>query len=205
MPTLKHENTLRASGFRVIAGVDEAGRGPLAGPVCVAAVVLPENFRHRVLNDSKQLNESTRERLYEEITGDDRIRWHCVCIDVAVIDRINILQATWEGMRSAAMALDPKPDAVLIDGKPVKQYPLHHVALVKGDSLSYSIAAASIIAKVTRDRLMVALAQAHPEYGFECHKGYPTPAHLAALRKHGPCPHHRRTFAPVAQLEFDLA
>jgi len=205
MPTLDHENALRASGFRVVAGVDEAGRGPLAGPVCVAAVILPEDFTHPVLNDSKQLSEAKRERLYDEITNDARIRWHCVSIAPEEIDRINILQATWQGMRRAALALDPRPDAVLIDGKPVKQFPLHQMALVKGDSLSYSIAAASIIAKVTRDRIMVEMARGHPEYGFEIHKGYPTPAHLAALKKHGPCPHHRRSFAPVARLELDLA
>lgn len=205
MPTLDHENTLRASGFRIVAGIDEAGRGPLAGPVCVAAVVLPDDFTHPVLNDSKQLTEAKRERLYDEITGDSRIRWHCVSIEVEEIDRINILQATWLGMRRSALALDPRPDAVLIDGRPVKQYPLHQVALVKGDSLSFSIAAASIIAKVTRDRIMIAMAQQHPEYGFEIHKGYPTPAHLAALKKYGPCAHHRRSFAPVAQLELDLA
>lgn len=205
MPTIDHENTLRAAGFRIVAGIDEAGRGPLAGPVCVAAVVLPEDFSHAVLNDSKQLSEVKRERLYEEITSDARIRWHCVCIEPEEIDRINILQATWEGMRRAALGLQPVPDAALIDGKPVKRFPLHHVALVKGDSLSYSIAAASIIAKVTRDRLMVAMARQHPEYGFEIHKGYPTPAHLAALRQHGPCPHHRRSFGPVSQLELDLA
>ena len=205
MPTLDHENTLRAAGFRIVAGIDEAGRGPLAGPVCVAAVVLPEDFTHPVLNDSKQLSEVKRERLYEEITADARIRWHCVSVAPAEIDRINILQATWEGMRRAALALKPVPDAVLIDGKPVKKYPLHQVALVKGDSLSYSIAAASIIAKVTRDRLMVAMARRHPEYGFEIHKGYPTPAHLAALRQHGPCVEHRRSFGPVAQLELDLS
>lgn len=205
MPTIDHENTLRAAGFRIVAGIDEAGRGPLAGPVCVAAVVLPEDFSHAVLNDSKQLSEVKRERLYEEITSDARIRWHCVSIEPEEIDRINILQATWEGMRRAALGLLPVPDAALIDGKPVKRFPLHHVALVKGDSLSYSIAAASIIAKVTRDRLMVAMARQHPEYGFEIHKGYPTPAHLAALKQHGPCPHHRRSFGPVAQLELDLA
>lgn len=205
MPTIDHENTLRAAGFRIVAGIDEAGRGPLAGPVCVAAVVLPEDFSHAVLNDSKQLSEVKRERLYEEITSDTRIRWHCVSIEPDEIDRINILQATWEGMRRAALGLQPVPDAALIDGKPVKRFPLHHVALVKGDSLSYSIAAASIIAKVTRDRLMVAMARQHPEYGFEIHKGYPTPAHLAALRQHGPCPHHRRSFGPVSQLELDLA
>lgn len=205
MPTIDHENTLRAAGFRTVAGIDEAGRGPLAGPVCVAAVVLPEDFSHAVLNDSKQLSEVKRERLYDEITSDTRIRWHCVSIEPDEIDRINILQATWEGMRRAALGLQPVPDAALIDGKPVKCFPLHHVALVKGDSLSYSIAAASIIAKVTRDRLMVAMARQHPEYGFEIHKGYPTPAHLAALRQHGPCPHHRRSFGPVSQLELDLA
>ncbi len=205
MPTLDHENTLRSSGFRIVAGVDEAGRGPLAGPVSVAAVVLPVGFTHPVLNDSKQLTEAKRERLYDEITSDPSIRWHCVSIAADEIDRINILQATWAGMRAAALALQPLPDAVLIDGKPVKLYPLHQVALVKGDSLSYSIAAASIIAKVTRDRYMVALAHRHPEYGFEVHKGYPTPAHLAALKKHGPCPQHRRSFRPVAQIALDLA
>lgn len=204
MPSLHHENTLRASGFRIVAGVDEAGRGPLAGPVCVAAVVLPEKFRHRVLNDSKQLSPAKRELLYEEITSNEKIRWHCVAIEVAEIDRINILQATWQGMRAAAQALDPCPDAVLIDGRPVKQYPLHQVALVKGDSLSFSIAAASIIAKVTRDRIMRALAEHHPEYGFEVHKGYGTPQHLEALKKHGPCPHHRRSFSPVSQTEFQF-
>ncbi len=205
MPTLDHENALRAAGFCRIAGIDEAGRGPLAGPVCVAAVILPEGFTHPVLNDSKQLTEAKRERLYDEIIGDARIHWHCVSIAPDEIDRINILQATWEGMRRAALSLQPVPDAALIDGKPVKQYPLHQVALVKGDSLSYSIAAASIIAKVTRDRFMVALAQQHPAYGFEIHKGYPTPAHLTALKKHGPCPHHRRSFRPVAQSLLDLA
>jgi ribonuclease HII len=205
MPTLDHEKTLRASGFRVVAGVDEAGRGPLAGPVCVAAVILPDDFSHPVLNDSKQLSEAKRERIHDEITNDPRIRWHCVSVEAGEIDRINILQASWQGMRHAALALDPRPDAVLIDGTPVKDFPLYQVALVKGDSLSYSIAAASIIAKVTRDRIMVALAGQHPEYGFEIHKGYPTPAHLAALKTHGPCPHHRRSFAPVAQLELDPA
>lgn len=205
MPTLDHENALRAAGCRIVAGIDEAGRGPLAGPVCVAAVVLPDYFTHDVLNDSKQLTEAKRERLYDELTTDARIRWHCVSIEPSEIDRINILQATWEGMRRAALGLQPVPDAALIDGRPVKQFPLHQVALVKGDSLSYSIAAASIIAKVTRDRFMVALARQHPQYGFEIHKGYPTPAHLAALRLHGPCPHHRRSFRPVAQLELDLA
>ncbi len=204
MPTLCHENDLRAAGFRVIAGVDEAGRGPLAGPVCVAAVVLPEDFQHKVLNDSKKLSHAKREQLYEEITQDGRIRWHCVSVEAREIDRINILQATWQGMRAAVLALDPCPDAVLIDGTAVKQYPVHHVALVGGDGLSYSIAAASIIAKVTRDRIMTRLAELHPEYGFEAHKGYGTRRHLEALRRHGPCAQHRRSFAPVAQGELAL-
>lgn len=205
MPNLEHENKLRREGFRVVAGVDEAGRGPLAGPVTVAAVVLPDDFTHPVLNDSKQLSEKKREILFEELTNDARIRWHCVAVEADEIDRLNILQATWEGMRRSALALDPRPDAVLIDGRPVKNYPLPSVALVKGDSLSHSIAAASIIAKVTRDRIMHALAEEFPEYGFAIHKGYPTPQHLAALKKHGPCPQHRRSYAPVALAEAEFA
>jgi len=204
MPTLDHENQLRAAGHAIVAGIDEAGRGPLAGPVTVAAVILPSDFTHAVLNDSKQLTEKKREAIYEEITADPRIRWHCCVVEADEIDRINLLQATWEGMRRSALALDPRPHAVLIDGKPVKKYPLPQVALVKGDSLSFSIAAASVIAKVTRDRIMLRLAEEFPQYGFEVHKGYPTPKHLAALKEHGPCPQHRRSFGPVAQLELNL-
>jgi ribonuclease HII len=125
-------------------------------------------------------------------------------VEADEIDRLNILQATWAGMRRCALALNPRPDAALIDGKPVRDFPIHHVALVKGDSLSHSIAAASIIAKVRRDRLMIALAEKYPGYGFEIHKGYPTPAHQKALTKLGPCPVHRRSFAPVAQMILDL-
>ena len=189
---------------QVIIGVDEAGRGPLAGPVSVAAVILPPDFEHDLLNDSKQLTEKKRERLYEEITTREDIRWHAEMVGVEEIDRVNILQATWLGMRRCAQALNPRPDAALIDGKPVRNFPIHHVALVKGDSLSHSIAAASIIAKVRRDRLMVELADRYPGYGFEIHKGYPTPAHQAALKRLGPCPEHRRSFAPVAQMELGL-
>ncbi|MEN3941017.1 ribonuclease HII [Prosthecobacter sp. SYSU 5D2] len=204
MPSLEHENRLRSSGHRVIVGIDEAGRGPLAGPVSVAAVVLPEAYEHPLLNDSKQLTHAKRELLYEELTQDERIRWHCVMIGVADIDRVNILQATWLGMRRCALELDPRPCAALIDGRPVRDFPLPQVALVKGDSLSYSIAAASIIAKVSRDRLMVQMALQYPGYGFEIHKGYPTPRHQEALKKLGPCPEHRRSFSPVAQMELDL-
>jgi len=204
MPSLAHEKLLQESGFPCIAGIDEAGRGPLAGPVSVAAVVLPADFEHLILNDSKQLSEKQREKLYDELTGDSRIRFHAEMIQVAEIDRINILQATWLGMRRCVLALSPRPDAALIDGKPVRDFPIHQVALVKGDSLSYSIAAASIIAKVRRDRLMIAMSEMYPGYGFEIHKGYPTPKHLVALRKLGPCPEHRRSFGPVAQMELGI-
>ncbi len=204
MPTLDHENALRAEGCRVVAGIDEAGRGPLAGPVSVAAVVLPTDFTHPLLNDSKQLSESRRETLYEELTNDKRIVWHCVLVEAAEIDRLNILRATHEGMRRAVLGLAAKADAALIDGRPVRDFPLRQLALVKGDQLSFSIAAASVIAKVTRDRLMVRLAAEFPGYGFEAHKGYGTAAHLEALRRLGPCPQHRRSFAPVTQLQLAL-
>ncbi len=204
MPTLDHENALRSSGCRIVAGVDEAGRGPLAGPVSVAAVVLPDEYAHAILNDSKKLTEAKREKLYHELTTDARIRWCCVLVEADEIDQLNILGATHEGMRRAVRGLGDDVDAALIDGRPVKTFPIRQVALVKGDSLSYSIAAASVIAKVTRDRLMVRLATQYPGYGFEIHKGYPTTAHLKALKRLGPCPQHRRSFGPVAQMELGL-
>lgn len=204
MPTMDHELALKATGCRVVAGVDEAGRGPLAGPVSVAAVVLPDGFEHLVLNDSKKLTEARRERLYEELTGDDRVRWCCVLVDVEEIDRLNILGATHEGMRRAVMGLGGDVDGALIDGRPVRAFPVKQVALVKGDSLSFSIAAASVIAKVTRDRLMIQMAEVHPGYGFEIHKGYPTKKHVAALQQLGPSAVHRRSFGPVAQMGLGL-
>lgn len=204
MPTLDHENELRAQGHAIVAGVDEVGRGPLAGPVCAAAAVLPKDFHHRVLNDSKKLSERQREKLYEELTSNTDVVWHCVMLEVEEIDRLNILQASREAMRRAVRGLKVKAHAALIDGLPVPDFPVPQRALVKGDSLSYSIAAASVIAKVTRDRLMVQLAESYPHYGFQQHKGYPTPVHLAALREHGPCEIHRRSFAPVAQLTLEL-
>lgn len=198
MPDLSYEKALRKEGYPVVAGIDEAGRGPLAGPVSVAAVVLPVGYEHSVLNDSKQLSEKKREILYEEITNDPQIRWASVMVGSDEIDEINILQATWEGMRRSFLRLEPQPDFALIDGKPVKDFPAPHRGLVKGDSLSLSIAAASIIAKVERDRLMMKYAATYSEYGFERHKGYGTALHKAALAKYGPCPIHRRSFAPVA-------
>lgn len=203
-PSMKHEQELRAAGFAVIAGVDEVGVGPLAGPVCAAAVILPARFRHKVLNDSKQLTEKQREEIYGEIIANGEVHWRAELVDVAEIDRINILQAARLAMRRAVLALAVPPDAALIDGRQLPDFPIHHRAIVKGDSISLSIAAASVIAKVTRDRLMIELAAMYPEYGFADHKGYSTRAHLDALRRHGPCPIHRRSFEPVAQPWLDL-
>ena len=204
MPDLFHEIQLRSEGFIIIAGIDEAGRGPLAGPVTAGAVVLPDDYRHRVLNDSKKLTEKQREALYAELVADERVHWSAACVEAEEIDRINILRATWRAMGAAFTQLARAADVALIDGRPVRDFPGEHRALVKGDSLSLSIAAASIIAKVHRDRLMVEYANRYPEYGFDQHKGYGTAQHLAALRKHGPCPIHRRSFAPVSQLELDF-
>lgn len=198
-PTLRYELEWISRGHALVAGIDEAGRGPLAGPVCAAAVVLPDGFEHDFLNDSKQLSEGRRERIYEEITVMPGLIWSVVMIHAEEIDRINILRATHAAMRRATLELATAPDFVLIDGRPVPNFPLPCQALVKGDTLSLSIAAASVIAKVTRDRFMIAASREHSEYGFEKHKGYGTRGHLAALRLHGPCPLHRRTFAPVTQ------
>jgi ribonuclease HII len=203
-PHLRHERAMRKRGYNCVAGVDEAGRGPLAGPVSVAAVILPDGFRHKRLTDSKLLAEEERESIFEEITRRDGVFWHVVFVDVEEIDRVNILQATYLGMQRAVAGLALQPEAVLIDGLPVPGFPLPQEALVKGDARSFSIAAASVIAKVTRDRYMRAAAHLHPQYGFERHKGYGTPEHMEALRVHGPCPLHRRSFAPVTQLTFEF-
>lgn len=206
-PTLHHETAWRERGHKLIAGIDEAGRGPLAGPVCVAAVILPEGFVHDCLNDSKKLSKKIRESIYVELTECREVLWIAVMVHEAEIDAVNILQATYRAMRRAALELNPQPQVVLIDGRPVPNFPIIQQAIVKGDSISLSIAAASVIAKVTRDRFMLEAAQQYPQYGFEKHKGYGTTEHLAALRKHGPCPLHRRSFAPVAEVScmFDAA
>lgn len=204
MPDLFHEIQLRHEGFLLVAGIDEAGRGPLAGPVTAGAVVLPEDYRHDILNDSKKLSEKQRETLYTELITDERVLWSAACVEPDEIDRINILRATWRAMGKAFQQLARTADVALIDGRPVRDFPGEHRALVKGDSLSLSIAAASVIAKVHRDRLMVEYASHYPEYGFDRHKGYGTARHLAALRQHGPCPIHRRSFSPVSQLELNL-
>ena len=194
----QHEMRARASGHRLIGGLDEVGRGPLAGPVVAACVILPDGFSLDGINDSKKLTERQRER------ADIRIRAEAVGIGLGVvepetIDRINILQATRQAMREAFLSLDPPPDCVLIDGLPVPAFPCpYQQAIVGGDGLCASIAAASIIAKVARDRMMRAYDVVYPQYGFAGHKGYGAAKHLEALRANGPCPIHRRSFAPVA-------
>ena len=199
-PHLEHETQLRESGSaRIVAGIDEAGRGPLAGPVVAAAVVLPEGFRHRHLHDSKKLTPARRKSIYRELTTSLDIVWSCAAVDAGEVDRLNVLRATHEAMRRAVLSLDVRPDHALIDGLPVHPFPVPHTALVEGDGISLSIAAASVIAKVTRDRMMEEFDAQFPAYGFSRHKGYSTRQHLAILARDGPCPIHRYSFRPVAQ------
>ncbi len=185
-------------GPRLTAGVDEAGRGPLAGPVAVAAVVFdPQRPRINGLDDSKALTAARREQLFERVV-ERALAYSIVLVDVAEIDDINIFQATMQGMRRAVQGVAHVAQFARIDGNKVpKGLPCPAEALVGGDAIDRAIMAASILAKVSRDRYMLDLHLRHPEYGFDQHKGYGTPAHLAALRTHGPCPEHRRSFAPV--------
>lgn len=183
----------------LMAGVDEAGRGPLAGPVVAAAVILDELRPIKGLNDSKVLTARVRERLYIEIHA----KALCFCIaqaSVEEIDEMNILQATMLAMRRAVEGLRLRPNKVLVDGNRLPTLRIAAEAIVGGDAKVKAISAASILAKVHRDRLCQELHLQHPQYGFDGHKGYPTPAHLAALKAHGVCPHHRRSFAPVREL-----
>lgn len=191
-----YENAAREAGYSLIAGIDEAGRGPLAGPVSVAAVILPPHIFMPYLNDSKKVTPKRREILFEEIK-EKAIAWSCILIDVETIDRLNILEATKKGMREALSSLRVAPDAVLIDAVSLSGLSIPSRSIIKGDAKSASIAAASIIAKVTRDRLMEAYDKEYPGYGFARHKGYGTAAHLEALKRYGPCPIHRKSFAPV--------
>lgn len=180
-----------------IAGIDEAGRGPLAGPVVVAAVILDPARAIRGLDDSKRLAEDRRETLYARIV-ERALAWRIVFVDPVQIDRINIFQATMQGMREAANGLEPGAEHILVDGNKLPTgLPCAAQALVGGDALEPCIGAASILAKVARDRYMSELDARRPGYGFARHKGYPTPEHLAALERLGPCPEHRRSFAPV--------
>lgn len=182
-----------AEGVEVICGVDEAGRGPLAGPVCAAAVILPPHTQIPGLNDSKKLSDKRRRELFPVIC-EQALAYGIAFATEQEIDEINILQATFLAMERALAQLKIRPDLVLIDGNRQKDFGLPVKTVVKGDSLSANIAAASVLAKVTRDDFMVRQAEQFPEYGFEIHKGYGTKAHYAALEQYGPCPIHRKTF-----------
>lgn len=196
--TQANQQGLHHPGARV-AGTDEAGRGPLAGPVVAAAVLLPDDVVIPKLNDSKKLSERMRDTLFEQII-EQAIDYQIAIVDEATIDRLNILHASMEAMRRAVCALSPTPDKVLVDGNRLPpDLPCPAEALVKGDARSLPIAAASVLAKVTRDRLMIELDAEYPGYGFAQHKGYPTAKHLEALRILGACPAHRQSFAPVAR------
>ena len=194
-----------------MAGVDEAGRGPLAGPVLVAAVVFPRSWIEQGipegwegLTDSKAISAKRREEFFEMLQGQPEVQQAIVAVEPKEIDEVNILQATHRGMVRALEELQLKVDHVLVDGLRVRAIQEEQTAIVKGDSKSYSIAAASVLAKVTRDRLMIELDRKYPGYGFAQHKGYPTAAHLDALKQRGPCPVHRMSYAPVRQQQLDL-
>lgn len=198
-PTQEFERVARLCGYRRIAGIDEAGRGPLAGPVVAAAVILPTRCRLLGINDSKQLPAKDREQVYTAIL-EQAVGVGLGSADVAEIDQLNILEATRLAMRRAVDQLDPPPDYLLIDAVVLPGFKVPARPIIKGDSLSVSIAAASIIAKVTRDRLMARYHEIFPEYGFQSHKGYGTAEHLERLARHGPCSIHRHTFAPVQEV-----
>lgn len=187
------ENNCFAQGYKIVCGVDEAGRGPLAGPVCAAAVILPPNIEIPGLNDSKKLSDKKRRELYPVIKK-KAVAYGIAFANHLEIDQINILQATYLAMERALEQLSVRPDVALIDGNRAKDFGLPVQTVVHGDSLSASIAAASVLAKVTRDDLMLEMAEKYPGYGFEIHKGYGTKAHYKALEELGPCPIHRMTF-----------
>jgi len=202
---LCYEKKAWASGFLRVAGVDEAGRGPLAGPVVAAAVVfevetlkdgVPDLFLE--LTDSKALSERQRETFFQQLSDLDSVCIGVGVVDAETIDQINILRSTHRAMAEAAQEVNP--DFILVDGLPVKGLPAPSESIVKGDAKSFLISAASVIAKVTRDRMMQELDRCYPEYGFARHKGYGTKEHLVALKKWGACPAHRQTFRPVADL-----
>ena len=210
---LSYERELWQKGIALVAGVDEAGCGPLAGPVVAAAVVFPCSWAEtglysklRGLNDSKQLDEEQREKYFNAITTHPEIRYAISVVDVEMIDRINIRQAAWRGMQQALDQITTKPEHVLVDGLKIRWLPYAQTALVEGDAKSYSIAAASVLAKVTRDRAMREYDKLYPGYGFAEHKGYATPQHYAAINAQGPCAIHRRSFSPFrpAETELDL-
>ena len=200
----RYERELLSRGCGIIAGVDEAGRGPLAGPVVAAAVIFPCEWIAQGLprafcglNDSKQLTPDEREVFFAKLTGSPAVRYAIAWSDQTLIDEVNILQATFRAMNEALAQLSPSPGHVLVDGNQISSVRWAQTAVVDGDAKSYSIAAASVLAKVTRDRMMVEFDRQWPQYGFAEHKGYSTEQHLAALAAHGPCPLHRQSFAPI--------
>jgi ribonuclease HII len=200
---LGFEKHLWSKGTTLVAGIDEAGRGPLAGPVVAAAAILPINFSLPGLNDSKQLSEKVREAFFEALATPGTLVCYAIGVaDPAEIDRLNILRATILAMQRAVTALSTQPEHLLIDGLPLSGFSQSQTAIVGGDAKSMSIAAASVIAKVTRDRMMANWHCVYPNYKFDQNKGYGTPAHLESLQLHGPCPIHRRSFEPVAQTSF---
>ena len=204
----KFEEELYDEQIELVCGVDEVGRGPLAGPVVVAACIMPPLLRIKGINDSKKLTEKKREELYKIIVK-EAIAYNVVFVSEKEVDELNIYQATKKGMLEAINGLKVKPEHVLIDAMPLGELELPHTSIIHGDALSASIAAASILAKVTRDHFMEKMDVKYPNYGFKRHKGYCTKAHIEALEKYGPCAIHRKTFAPVSkyftkQLSLDL-
>ena len=194
-----YERQFWAKGCEFVAGVDEAGRGPLAGPVSVAAVILPHDLYLPKINDSKKLSAKVRDELYDEIM-DKALAIKTALVDAKTIDRVNIYQATINGMYESIFGLAQEPQAVLIDAVKLDNLPMVSESIIKGDAKSASIAAASIIAKVNRDRLMDEYDKQYPEYGFAQHKGYGTAQHIEALKKYGPCPIHRLSFEPIRSM-----
>lgn len=192
---IKYEKAARAEGYRLIAGIDEAGRGPLAGPVVAAACIIPEKCFFKGIDDSKKLSAQQREELFGEITAHKEVIYAIGSASHGEIDHLNIYQATIQAMLQAVSGLSMVPDMLLVDGLHLKHASIPCQKIIKGDSLSQSIAAASILAKVTRDRIMLEYDAQYPNYGFKNHKGYATPEHLEALGKHGRCPIHRLSFS----------
>ena len=200
---MKIENEYREKGYNIICGVDEAGRGPIAGPVVAGAVILPLDFDFPQITDSKKLTEKKRDEFFDIIKA-NALHWSVGIIEPKEIDEINILRATHKAMRFAIEGLGIMPDIALVDGLPVKGLPCSHDAIVKGDAKVKSISCASILAKVTRDRIMIEADKLYPEYGFAGHKGYGTKAHIEAIEKYGVCPIHRMTFEPIYSMEHKL-
>lgn len=194
------ERQARAKGYKVIAGIDEAGRGPLAGPVVAASCLIDEGVLIPGIDDSKKLTPQRREQLFQELTEQKGVAYGLGIVSAEEIDRINILQATIVAMQNSLEQLNKTPDYMLVDGLKLSYRDIPCQKIIRGDALSYVIAAASILAKVTRDRLMYQFHKEWPQYGFDQHKGYGTEQHIAAIKKHGPCKIHRRTFEPIKSL-----